>query len=258
MSEAIAITPLKALLKFPFQGPKWRNNFVIGSVLVFAGSIVPVIPLIFVNGYILQVMRRAIEGKDLALPDWEDWGELGTDGLRMTLVWLAYLLPGIVVLVGGFLLYFVASFASPLLAVAAEKGGNEAWAGLLVMTTVFGSLAIFMLSMLVGTLLLLLGAIPLPVATANFVADDKVAAAFRLRQWWPVLRANRWGYFAAWVIVLGLMAVMYTITMIAYYSCVLCCLIPVLAAPLNFYMALICAALFGEVYREGTTMVPSN
>jgi hypothetical protein len=257
MPQATAITPLKDLFKFPFQGAKWRNNFIIGSVLMFAGSIVPIIPLVFVSGYTVQVMRRAIRGDDLELFDWDDWGKLGIDGLRLMLVWLVYLLPGIVVSVGGFFLYFVVSFASPFLAIAAEEG-SEALVGLLVMGSVFGSLAVLMLSMFIGSILILLGIIPLPAATANFIAKDEVGAAFRVREWWPVLRTNKLGYFVAWVVILGLLAVIYTITMIAYYSCVLCCFIPVIAAPLSFYLSLIGAALFGQVYRESKVMLAAS
>jgi hypothetical protein len=257
MPEAIATTPLKTLFKFPFQGPNWRNRFIVGAALTLAAYIVPILPLIFVHGYILGIIRRAIEGQDLALPAWDDWGKLGVDGLRLTLVGLAYLLPGILVFFVGWFLYFVTSFAFPMLAAAAE-GGGDAMVGLLVMLGVFGSLAVLMLSMFVGSILVLLGAIPLPVATCHFAAHDKVAAAFRVGEWWPFLRVNKLGYFVAWVVVFGLVAVLYLVITLAYYTCVLCCFIPLLAAPIGFYVSLISAALFGQLYRESTEMLAAR
>jgi hypothetical protein len=254
MPEPVAITPLKTLFKFPFQGPNWRNNFIIGAALALANSIVPLVPMIFVYGYALQIMRRAIEGQDLELPPWDDWGKLALDGLRLMLVGLVYLLPGILVLLGGLILYFASFVSLPLMADAAEKGGDGQIA-LLLSISFLGSMAIMMLSMLLGSLLILLGLIPLPVATAHFAVRDQVTAAFRIREWWPLLRANKLGYFAAWVVVFGLMSIVYFAFAMAYYTLVLCCLIPLLAAPVNFYLSIIAAALFGQTYRESMTVV---
>jgi hypothetical protein len=254
MPETVAITPLKTLFKFPFQGSNWRNNFIIGAALTLANSILPLVPMIFVYGYALQIMRRTIEGQDLELPPWDDWGKLAVDGLRLMLVGLVYLLPGILVLLGGFTLYFASIFSWPLLASAAERGGDGQVA-LLLSISIFGSIAIMMLSMLLGSLLILLGLIPLPVVTAHLALQDKVAAAFRVREWWPLLRANKLGYFAAWVVVFGLMSILYFAFAMAYYTLVLCCLIPLLAAPVSFYVTLIGAVLFGQTYRESMAML---
>jgi len=38
--------------------------------------------------------------------------------------------------------------------------------------------------------------------------------------------------------------------MMLYATLVLCMFVPVLSAPLLFYLALVCAAVFGETYRE--------
>ncbi len=254
MPETVAITPLKTLFKFPFQGPNWRNNFIIGAALTLANSIVPLVPLIFVYGYALQIMRRTVDGQDLELPPWDDWGKLAVDGLRLMLVGLLYLLPGILVLLVGVALYFASIFSWPLLADAAERGGDGQIA-LLLLIGFLGSMAIMMLSMLLGSLLILLGLIPLPLATAHFAVRDQVTAAFRIREWWPLLRANKLGYFAAWVVVFGLMSISYFAFAMAYYTLILCCLIPLLAAPANFYLSVIAAAMFGQTYRESITVV---
>jgi hypothetical protein len=252
MSEAITTRSIRTFFKFPFQGPNWQRRFLIGAGLIFAGFLVPIAPLVFVNGYILRVMRQAIEGEELVLPEWEDWGGLAIDGLRVMLVDLVYLLPGIAVFVGGMILYWI-SFT--LLMVAAEGGGDAALqAPLLSMV----SIGIMFLSMLVSSVLSLLGGVPLPMATAHFAAQDKVAAAFRVREWWALLRNNKLGYFIAWVIVAGLMAIWYFVGMMAYYTVVLCCLIPFLGAPLGFYLSLVGAALFGHAYREGAAALSSG
>ncbi len=251
----IAATPaLKSLLMFPFQGPDWRNRFLIGSGLILAGFFVPLLPTIFVSGYTVVIMRRAIQGQDLELPAWSDWGRLGVDGLRLTVVSLAYTLPGILIMSGGFLLYMIASFTFPLLMSSAGSHGNDGTVMLAVLA-MFGSLAVLLLSMFLGFILILLALIPLPAAMAHFVAQDKVAAGFRVREWWPLLKANRSGYFAAWVVIFGLITILNFVVALAYYSIVLCCLIPILAAPLGFYVSAIALALFGQTYRESQALV---
>jgi hypothetical protein len=74
--------------------------------------------------------------------------------------------------------------------------------------------------------------------------------AFAVRQWWRILKADRLGYFIAWVIVAGLMGVLYLGVMLGYYTLVLCFLIPFVVAPVGLYVALVGAALFGGTYRE--------
>jgi hypothetical protein len=254
MPEIAATSALKPLLKFPFQGSDWRNRFLIGTAVTLAGFFVPLLPMIFVYGYTVAIMRRAIQGQDLELPTWNDWGKLGLDGLRLAVVSLVYTLPGIFVLIAGWFLYMITSFAFPLLMSGASGRGGEGMAGLAVLA-MFGSMAIFLLSLFFGFILILLALIPLPAAMAHFVAQDKVAAGFRVREWWPLLRANRSGYFAAWVVVFGLITILNFAIVLAYYSVVLCCLIPFLAAPISFYVSVVALALFGQTYRESRTLL---
>lgn len=256
MSEAISTTSLRTLFKFPFQGPNWQNRFIIGAVLTLANFVVPIVPGIFVSGYLLQLMRRAIKEEELVLPDWNDWGRLAKDGLRAMLIGLVYLLPGMLVFYGGMALYFISVIGLPLLMSAAGEGHRVGVTVPLLMSMF--SVGIMFFSVLVGSILILLGAIPLPVATAHFAAQDKVAAAFHLREWWPLLRVNKLGYFISWVIVAGLGGILYFALMLAYYSVVLCCLIPFLSAPMGYYLSLVGAALFGQTYRESLALLPAS
>ncbi len=241
---------LREVFTFPFRGPDWKQPFIIGSVLLIVSFFIPILPLIFVCGYVLVVMRQAIRGNELTLPRWDDWGKLAGDGLRAMLVGFIYLLPGLLVASGGFALYLATTFAMPF---AIEAGDETLWPLLF-----FGSFAIMFLSMFLGTLLTLLGAIPLPIATAHFIDEDDLSAAFRFRQWWRLLRANPMGVFIAWVMVAGLMAIVYLVVLLAYYTLVLCCAVPFLASPIGFYVLLVSAAIFGRTYRESWRMVADS
>jgi hypothetical protein len=254
MAEPLITDSLKKLFRFPMQGPNWQSRFLVGTALLLAGCVIPIVPGLFVSGYLLLVMRRAIQGEEPELPAWQEWGQLIVDGLRATAVGLVYFLPALVVIIASFTAYFAGSFYFPLAASTAADP-NEAFATMMLM--LFGSMGVMFLGMFLGTLLSLLGAALLPVALAHFVAQDKVSAAFRLRQWWPVLWGNKLTYFIGWVLAGGLMMMLYLAGMMTYYTLVLCCLLPILAAPVGLYLGLVCAALFGRIYHESLPEPPA-
>jgi hypothetical protein len=253
MSAESSMAPLKRLLRFPFQEAQWQGKFVIGSALGLAGSVIPIIPTIFVWGYCLRVMRQAIAGQAPALPQWDEWSDLFRDGLSAFAIGLVYFLPALLVWLVGMGLYFAGSFYLPF---AAATGGDEVEIITQFMLITFGSMAVMFLAMALGTLLMILGAIALPMATAHFVAEGRLGAAFRVRQWWRILKADRLGYFAAWVVVAGIFAVLYAAMMVLYSTMILCVLIPILAAPISFYLFLVGAAVFGETYRDSAAVLP--
>jgi hypothetical protein len=235
------------LLRLPVRDEKERNRFLVGALVVLASFFVPVLPLVIVSGYRLRLMRQAISGDDLTLPDWDDWGELLKDGLAAMVVGLVYLLPGMLVLSGGMGLYFIFAFSMPLVMAIAEDGPV-----MMAMPVLFLiALAIMFLSMMLGTVLSILGAVPVPVATARWVEQKRFGAAFQIRKVFALQRANALGYLIAWVVAVGLFGLVYLAFWIAYASIVLCCLIPILLAPLGFYLSLVSAGLFGRAYREG-------
>ena len=253
MSEETTTTSLKEIFGFPFRGPGWQGRFIVGAALILASylfffvPLLSIVPWIFVAGYAYQIMRRAAMGEDLTLPAWDNWGQMALDGVRGFVVSLVFTLPALVCFVGGMLLYYVLTFAMLIpMGLMDDSGGTVL--PFLVLT--FGSMAIMFLSMFVGWLLMLLGLIPLPMATAHFIVRDELSAAFRLREVWSLLKANKLGYFIAWVVIFGLGAVLYFVLMLAYSSVVLCAFIPFLIAPISFYVQLVWAALFGRTYRE--------
>jgi hypothetical protein len=249
MPEMSAVLDLKSLLKFPFQGKNWQNPFVIGSAFILAGFFIPIIPLLFVQGYFVDILRRSIRGEHLLLPPWQDWGKLLMDGLHAFVVGFIYLLPATIILVGGFGLYFASSFAVPIMATFSR---NVRGIDTLLPIVMFTSFAILMVSMLLGNILWLIGAIPLPVAISHMAAKEKLSAAFHIHEYWPLLRSNKLGYFICWVVLAGLAAILYFLTLLPYLTFILCFLIPFIVAPGGFYMTLIAAALFGQTYREST------
>ncbi len=247
MSQPMTVSSLKSLVRFPFQGPDAKNRLVVGSALTLAGFFIPVIPNIITFGYSLRILRQTTQGEEPTLSAWDNWGQLFVDGLRALVVILAYTLPGIIVLVGGYGLY-IASILAASASTGASRGGDAA---ALAALAPLGGMVVMFFALFVGMLLLYLGYAALSVAGPHFALKDQVAAAFRVREWWAVLRANWLGFAVAWVVVAGLAYVLTIVTMLLWYSCVLCCLVPFVAAPLGFYVQLLVVALFGQAYHEG-------
>lgn len=237
-----ALSELKTLLRFPFQGPDWANRFIVGSALLFAGWVVPLLPVLFVYGYAVELMRRVMQGEDPELPPWQDWGRLFTDGLRAFVVAFVYLLPGTVLYFGGIGFYYISFF---LMAVFQPQ---DPPIGLFLL-----AFAVLFLGFFLGSLFYLLGGFPLPAALAQFVTEDRLAAAFHFRRWWTVLRKRGWEYLAAWLLLLGIAVAAYLILMLPYYTVCLCWLVPFLIIPVAFYLTVVAAALFGIVWREYQT-----
>jgi hypothetical protein len=255
MSETMNIPSLKTIFSFPFKGKGWQSRFLIGIAIIFVSFIIPIIPLIFVGGYLLEVMRRAAKGEELVLPEWHEWGRLFVNGLKSALISLILLLPGFIVMIGGWTFYMAFMFSAPLIANATSNNNN---AGAIFIPLFFTAFSVFFISLFIGPILLALGAIPLPVATANMASEGKLSAAFRIRQWWPALWHNKLGYFIAFTVFLGLASIVYFATTLVYMSFVCCWLIPFLSVFFGYYLALVYAALFGETYRQSMELEPAS
>jgi hypothetical protein len=264
MAEEMTTASIKSLLKFPFKEQDWKSRFLVGSLLVLACFVVPIAPWLFAYGYYIRVLRRASKGEELSMPAWDDWGALAKDGVQGLLVQMAYVLPGLLVYLGGVLIYFVASFGLPMLFAIPMAGseGDPSAASLilapLVLILVFAGMAILFISMFLGMALIFLGAIPLPMALAHFAAQGNLSAAFRVKEWWPLLRANKLGYFIAWVIVAGLVVMLYWMIVPLYLTFIFSFLVFIVLMPIYFYLLLVSAAVFGRTYWESAALLAAG
>jgi hypothetical protein len=236
------------VLAFPFRDEHATNRLLAGVGLLFLSIVVPIVPALIVYGYLLDIMRQAVDGQPATLPEWTDWGKLLLDGLKALVVGFVYMLPALFVLSVGTGLYCGTSF---LTVIISQNGGPAPAAEGAFSALFLIVILVFFMSISVGAVLSLLGALPLPAAEAGLSSDDKLVSAFALGRLLQVVRANIGGYIVAWVVLAGLWAFMYWGLMIAYYTLVLACLVPLLLLPLTYYTLLVAAVLFGQAYRDG-------
>ncbi len=248
MSESLSTRSPQSMLTYPFKDPDWAGKFFTAVGLTFASGIVPLIPALFVNGYMYRIMHNVIVDKEEpSMPEWTDWGRLLTDGWRLFAVTFLYQLPMIIVMVTGFGFYMV-SFVG----LVAMEGSEPEGAAVLLPMISFG---VMMLSMFAATFLGMVVFCLLPGAVGHTVAKDSFQAGFDFMSWWKVMKANPGGFAVALLILFGMLSVVYLAANLLYMTIVLMCLMFVIPMVGLVYIELVGAALIGVAYREGLERV---
>jgi hypothetical protein len=247
MTQPTTIGSLEDILSFPFRGKDWQNKALIGSLIVLAGFVVPILPLFLVYGYAVRIARRVIQGDgEPYLPEWDDWGTLFVDGAKMFGVGFIYALPLLVTAFTGQGLLMVGSILPGLIA---KLSGGDATMVPIVLSILLSlpGFAIFGVTFL----LVLAMAAFLPVVIGHVIATGEFAAAFRVREWWQVFRANVGGFLLALAIMVGLSMAVSILLQALYFTVCLCCLIPILLGPISFYLTVVTNTLYARAYRAG-------
>src|SRR5262245_51318703 len=82
--------------QFYFEDPEWLKKTLIGGGLYLAGTLTLIVLgaglllIAMVSGYAMRVMQRAYAGDPRPLPEWEDYGGMMKDGLKLLGLSLAY------------------------------------------------------------------------------------------------------------------------------------------------------------------------
>ncbi|MBN1148982.1 MAG: DUF4013 domain-containing protein [Anaerolineales bacterium] len=248
---------LQDLLLFPFRDSRWKEKFLTGSILAFLSIILAptiilsFVPGIFLYGYFARAMRLAIVERTSAfLPEWDEWGDLARDGLKLAVVVFVYMLPVLVLFVLAYGFMFAMPFLGELM------GDNEAQVITEIVSVIgmLGFMPLFAISML-GMLCL---SVLLPAVIGHMLAKDHIGAAFRFGEWWAVFRANWGGFLLAYVLIMGVWMVLSFLVNFLYLTIIFCCLIPFVLSPISVYLIPVSAVLFGEAYRFGADRVASS
>lgn len=243
MNLSISMQSLKNIVRFPLQDPKWQNKLLIGSLLGLANFVIPIVPGLPLMGYLARVLRGGMRNDDASrLPEWDDWGDLFMDGLRVFGVTFITMLPSFVVMFIGWSVYMAGTFS--MSSNRYSYGNGEA------MLPFFASFVFFFLAMAVGMALSLAALIVMPPAVAHVVVKRRFSAFFEVSQWWGILRANFLGFVVALGAFFAVYMVVMFVTQILYMTIIFCCLIPFVLLPLGFYCGIILYRLIGQAYGE--------
>ncbi len=249
MSSSVTLESVKKAVFFPFQGPRWGLKILIGGVLVFANFIIPFIPYLPLMGYFGQIMKRIIiADEDPQLPEWNDWGVLFLDGVKILGVSLIYTLPGIILMISGYFLFLFLDFAMAFSISGPQYPSTNYSSVPGYLLGMFGGLLV----MMVGMFLMFPASLLLPPSLGNMIARGRFGAAFKFSEWWPIFKNNFTGYLIAILLTMGLSFTMLFIFQVLYATIVLCFLLPFLLSFIGFIVGAAGFSLYAVAYRDGT------
>ncbi|WP_324758108.1 DUF4013 domain-containing protein [Haloarcula montana] len=170
---SVPLIMLEDALRYPWQGENHVETILIGGVLTLLGVLL--VPLLFVCGYLVRVIRLVSAGADDLPPVFEDWWDLLVEGFVAFAIGLAYLLvPATVVALA------VVSFVVPVSVVegpTSVAGPTDPSTGGAVLTLL---VVLVVLGLIVGAVYLL------PAAIAAYAVTGRAGAAFSPSTLWAV------------------------------------------------------------------------
>ena len=233
------------VLRFPFKDPRWGVKLLIGSLLILASTVVPLVPLFFVAGYSLRIIQRIIHGDGQpVLPEWDDWEWFFKHGFKLSEAGLFYALPGLVLFTAGYIMVFF-----PILGMSLARLATSAPQPLSTDAMALMDQGAIVLG--VASLLTLLGAFISVPAAMHMASTNDVKAIFRIMEWWVILRqASRKFILGFTWITIAFILLMVLVTIMTV-TLVLCLPATILFSVASMYLSLIASALFAKAYRAG-------
>lgn len=242
MTSTFTTSNLKEVFSFPFKDENWVTKHIYLVLLTFFSFLL--FPGIIIMGYVYEIMRRVIvQGEAPSMPEWDDWGEFLVNGLKMWGVSLIYSLPSLLFM-GPYLFMMI---AMPILT---QNPDTEVLGIFLFLGSMF--------LMFLGIFVSLVVWIFLPPAWGHMVAKGEFGAAFRIKEFWPVLRNNLVGYFLSIVLYFGLIYLVSMFAQLLVITVVLCLLYPIVLAWSSVYMLLVGGGMFAQAYVEGAEITAAK
>ncbi len=212
---------------FVTEDPDWIKKVLIGGAFTLASALLVGVP--FVLGYFARTLRNVVDGAARPLPEWDDLGGLFGEGLRLAVVYLVYVIGGMIVAAApGCLLMAPAMLASGMRHAEATGSAETALVGL-------GMLAFYGLTMLLSVAIL----VYLPAALARAALRGTIADGFDWRANVAFIRANLGNYLLSLVALL-------VASFAAQFGLLLCC---VGIFPASFWAYLVLAVSLGQTVR---------
>jgi hypothetical protein len=207
-------------------------------LVYLAGFIIPIVPMLFATGYMMRIMRQVLKGDQPHMIEWDEWGEMFVDGARLFGVRLVFMLPIFLLL-------------CPLI------GFNVALPFIMESTSQNADWIVFIFPLPMGVFFLILIplslviSIVLPAAEVHVTDKGEFAAAFRVREWWEIFRANWGGFLLALAIAYGISFALTIVVQFAMFTIVLICVLPFILPGIWMYMSLVMYAAFAQAYKGG-------
>jgi hypothetical protein len=174
-------------LRYPTSN--WSKVVILG--VLFLSSFF-IIPLFLALGYLFRVVKSSLAGAE-ELPDFESWGEMMVDGLRLFLVYLIYTLPALIIGIFSFI-----SIWSAIRSLSYMTHINGITSTPNMLFSVLGSTLLVGL-VIAGLYILVIYPIMM-VAIGNMAYYNEFQAAFRLDEILSLISQIGWVDLIVWYI----------------------------------------------------------
>ena len=168
-----------------YPSSDWKKVIILGVLMIAS---VVIIPIFLVMGYGFRALKASIAGFD-ELPEFDEWGEMFVDGLKVFVVQIAYMIVPLIIIFAG-------TFGS-LTMVSPDTG-------VITNPTAFTGLGG---TVIIGVILAIILGLIETIAIAHMAYNDsELGAAFRFSEILDVISQIGWLDYIIWYIVVGLIA----------------------------------------------------
>ena len=164
---------------FVFDDPNWVPKILLGGLFLLLAFIL--IGAFFIFGYLAQLVRNVVDGKERPLPEWDTLGDYFTEGLMLFCVMLVYSLPVVIIAVA-------IGIPSAFLGALEHEGYRNIGGGLLSCASCFMFPVAFAVYFF------------LPAGLLMSITQRRFGAAFELGRLWEFIRENFANYLLAIVV----------------------------------------------------------
>lgn len=174
---------------FRYPSSDWKKVVVLGILFLLSFLI---IPAFLVLGYVFRVLKASLAGLN-ELPEFEEWGEMFVDGIKVFVVYLIYFLPAIVIMAVS-----VMSIWSSMMSIMAMQTANT------VPTTMMGLMGGSALAGMLISMIYMLVITPITVvAVANMAFNESnLHAAFDFSNILDLISQIGWVDLIIWYVVM--------------------------------------------------------
>ncbi len=210
-------------IKYPLSDLK--KVLILGFMFLISFLIVPIF---LVMGYGFRALKASIAGAE-ELPEYDEWGEMFVDGLKVFVVQFVYfLIPALIIIIG--------SWASIAALAAASTTGT--------MTDPTAFIGIISGTVLIGGIVAIILGLIATIALANMAYNDsELGAAFRFGEIMNIISQIGWVDYIIWYVVIIIISMIIgiisgVIQIIPIIGTLVAILVIVPYAQLFFYRAL--------------------
>ncbi len=239
---------LEDVFTYPFSDPKSPKKLLIAALLALGNFVIPILPGLILEGYMLEIRRRFVIKGNLELPEWTNWGRYLSNGANAFVIGLIFLLPVLFLALVGFMVVLIPG--ALLDSHAISRYGNTPWIVLVSGVLSLAGLALLGIMILLG----IAAGLVLPAAVTHFIVKERFSAAFNISEWWAIFRHNFADFLIAYILLIIISILSILIVQMLSLTIVLCFLVPLAGCVIAVYSLFISTGLFGRAYLGGLEM----